>query len=53
MNELATIKPAANLSGALVRACEERGIGLEDVDDELLAAVSPLLAPDVSPLFVP
>ncbi|WP_141938040.1 argininosuccinate lyase [Microbacterium sp. SLBN-154] len=40
-------RDAHEISGALVRACEDRGIGLEDVDDELLAMVSPHLTPDV------
>ncbi|KEP73919.1 hypothetical protein HR12_31055 [Microbacterium sp. SUBG005] len=30
-----------------MRACEEREIGLEDADDELLASVSPALTPAV------
>jgi argininosuccinate lyase len=40
-------RDAHEISGALVRACEERGIGLEDASDELFARVSPLLTPDV------
>ncbi len=40
-------RDAHEISGALVRACEERGIGLEDADDELLAQVSEHLVPDV------
>lgn len=40
-------RDAHEVSGALVRACEERGIGLEDADDALLAQVSPLLEPGV------
>jgi argininosuccinate lyase len=40
-------RDAHEISGALVRACEVRGIGLEDADDALLAEVSPLLAPAV------
>ena len=40
-------RDAHEISGALVRACEERGIGLEDADDELLASVSPSLTPEV------
>ena len=39
-------RDAHEISGALVRACEERGIGLEDADDELLASVSPSLTPE-------
>lgn len=40
-------RDAHEISGALVRACEQRGIGLEDASDELFAEVSPLLTPDV------
>ena len=40
-------RDAHGISGALVRACEERGIGLADASDELLAQVSPLLEPAV------
>lgn len=40
-------RDAHEISGALVRACEERGIGLEDADDALLAQVSPELTPAV------
>ncbi|WOF21977.1 argininosuccinate lyase [Microbacterium betulae] len=40
-------REAHEISGALVRACEERGLGLEDASDELLAEVSPHLAPAV------
>ena len=40
-------RDAHEISGALVRACEVRGIGLEDADDALLAEVSPLLEPGV------
>jgi len=40
-------RDAHEISGALVRACEQRGIGLEDADDELLASVSPHLEPAV------
>ena len=40
-------RDAHEVSGSLVRACEERGIGLEDADDALLASVSPLLTPAV------
>ncbi len=36
-------RDAHEISGALVRACEDRGIGLEDADDALLAQVSPHL----------
>jgi len=40
-------RDAHEISGALVRACEERGIGLEDADDELLRSVSEHLTPAV------
>ncbi len=40
-------RDAHEISGQLVRACEVRGIGLEDADDALLADVSPLLKPEV------
>ncbi|MGW9114845.1 argininosuccinate lyase [Microbacterium sp. NPDC055683] len=40
-------RDAHEISGALVRACEEQGIGLEDASDELLASVSPHLSPEV------
>jgi argininosuccinate lyase len=40
-------RDAHEISGALVRACEERGIGLEDADDELLRTVSEHLTPEV------
>ncbi|GAA3034615.1 argininosuccinate lyase [Microbacterium dextranolyticum] len=40
-------RDAHEISGSLVRACEERGIGLEDADDALLAQVSPHLVPAV------
>ena len=40
-------RDAHEISGALVRACEERGIGLEDADDALLADVSSRLTPAV------
>jgi len=40
-------REAHEISGSLVRACEERGIGLEDADDDLLALVSPHLTPTV------
>jgi len=36
-------RDAHEISGALVQACEQRGIGLEDADDDLLAQVSPHL----------
>ncbi|MFD5216040.1 argininosuccinate lyase [Microbacterium sp. NPDC058345] len=40
-------RDAHEISGALVRACEEHGIGLEDASDEVLAAVSAHLTPEV------
>jgi argininosuccinate lyase len=40
-------RDAHEISGSLVRACEERGIGLEDADDALLAEVSTHLTPNV------
>ncbi|KAJ1683709.1 hypothetical protein LUZ63_021068 [Rhynchospora breviuscula] len=40
-------RDAHEISGALVRACEQRGIGLEDADDDLLASVSPSVDPEV------
>ncbi|MFV0374528.1 argininosuccinate lyase [Microbacterium sp.] len=40
-------RDAHEISGELVRACEQRGIGLEDADDSLLAQVSPRLTPAV------
>ncbi|MET0734629.1 MAG: argininosuccinate lyase [Microbacterium sp.] len=40
-------RDAHEISGALVRACEEQGIGLEDASDDLLASVSTQLDPAV------
>jgi argininosuccinate lyase len=40
-------RDAHEISGSLVRACEQRGIGLEDAPDELLAEVSSALTPAV------
>jgi len=40
-------RDAHEISGALVRRCEKRGIGLEDATDDDLAAVSPHLQPEV------
>ncbi|WP_460801691.1 argininosuccinate lyase [Microbacterium sp. GXF6406] len=40
-------RDAHEISGALVKACEIRGIGLEDADDALLAEVSAHLTPAV------
>jgi len=38
---------AHELSGSLVRFAEENGLELDEVSDEQLAAVSPLLTPEV------
>jgi argininosuccinate lyase len=40
-------REAHEISGALVRACEQRGIRLEEAPDALLAEVSAHLTPDV------
>ncbi|MGO1798584.1 MAG: argininosuccinate lyase, partial [Microbacterium gubbeenense] len=40
-------RDAHEISGSLVRACEQRGIGLEDADDAVLAEVSEHLTPGV------
>ncbi len=40
-------REAHEISGALVQACEQRGIELSDADDRALADVSPLLTPAV------
>ncbi|WP_345752816.1 argininosuccinate lyase [Microbacterium rhizophilus] len=40
-------REAHEISGALVRACEDGGIGLEDASDDLLASVSAHLTPEV------
>jgi len=40
-------RDAHEISGDLVRACERDGIGLADASDDLLAAVSPHLRPEV------
>ena len=40
-------RDAHEISGALVKACEERGIELAEVTDELLQTVSPQLDPGV------
>ncbi|WP_300267756.1 argininosuccinate lyase [Microbacterium sp.] len=40
-------RDAHEISGALVKACEMEGIGLEDASDQLLAQVSPHLTPAV------
>ncbi|KUG51440.1 argininosuccinate lyase [Serinicoccus chungangensis] len=45
---------AHEVAGACVRHCEERGMGLEDLDDAALASISPHLHPGVrSVLTVP
>jgi argininosuccinate lyase len=40
-------RDAHEISGALVRLCEERGMELGDVTDEMLTSVSAELSPDV------
>ena len=40
-------RDAHEISGQLVRLCEERGIELDEVTDEMLASVSPQLSPEV------
>ncbi len=40
-------RDAHEISGALVRLCEERGIELGEVTDDMLASVSPALSPEV------
>jgi argininosuccinate lyase len=40
-------RDAHEISGALVRLCEQRGIELGDVTDEMLTSVSPALEPGV------
>ncbi|MCX6500918.1 MAG: argininosuccinate lyase [Microbacterium sp.] len=40
-------RDAHEISGALVQACEQRGIELHEASDDLLAEVSPHLSPDV------
>jgi len=40
-------RDAHEISGSLVRLCEERGIDLDEVTDDMLASVSPQLSPDV------
>jgi argininosuccinate lyase len=44
---------AHEITGALVRRCEDRGIGLEDVGDDDLAAVDPRLTPDIRACLTP
>ncbi|PPI12438.1 argininosuccinate lyase [Rathayibacter tritici] len=40
-------RDAHEITGELVKLAESRGLGLEDLDDDALASVSPLLTPDV------
>ncbi|WP_431779744.1 argininosuccinate lyase [Microbacterium aurantiacum] len=40
-------REAHEISGSLVRACEERGIGLEEASDDVLQGVSAHLRPEV------
>jgi argininosuccinate lyase len=40
-------RDAHEISGQLVRLCEERGIELDEVTDAMLASVSPDLTPEV------
>ena len=40
-------REAHEIAGALVRHCEERGIGLEEPDDAAYLAISPHLTPEV------
>lgn len=40
-------RDAHEISGALVKVCEQNGIELDAVTDSMLAAVSPLLSPEV------
>lgn len=40
-------RDAHEISGALVRLCEERGIELHEATDEQLASISPALTPEV------
>jgi argininosuccinate lyase len=44
---------AHEITGALVRRCEDRGIGLEAVTDDDLAAVDPRLTPDIRACLTP
>jgi argininosuccinate lyase len=44
---------AHEITGALVRLCEDRGIGLEDVPDDALASIDPRLTPDVRAALTP
>ena len=38
---------AHEVAGACVRAAESRGVGLDDLDDEVLAGIDPALTPEV------
>jgi argininosuccinate lyase len=40
-------REAHEVAGSCVRTCEQRGIGLEQLSDDDLAAISPALTPDV------
>ncbi|QHC58305.1 argininosuccinate lyase [Rathayibacter sp. VKM Ac-2760] len=40
-------RDAHEITGELVKLAETRGLGLEELDDEALSSVSPLLTPDV------
>jgi len=44
---------AHEITGALVRHCEEHGIGLSDLSPDALASVDPRLTPDVLPHLTP
>ena len=45
-------REAHEVSGALVQACEERGIDLHEATDEMLAEVSAALTPEVREVLV-
>ncbi len=47
VREGVAFRVAHELAGACVRRCEELGVGLADLTEEQLAAVSPLLTPGV------
>nr|WP_214059478.1 argininosuccinate lyase [Nocardioides aquaticus] len=47
VREGVAFRVAHELAGACVRRCEELGVGLADLSEEQLAAVSPLLTPGV------
>ena len=44
---------AHEITGALVRRCEDRGIGLPEVSDDVLAAVDARLTPDIRACLTP